>query len=82
MTAEQILREHPRAKYYGRIPSSIGETDLSPDELGMKRLSKTCAMIAAHFHTKLIDFVWKSTCYASDNYYVIQTTDGTRFIVE
>lgn len=82
MTAEQILKQHADPKYYGRIPAYIGETDMSPDNIGMKRLGR-CRMIAAHFDMSAISWIWKSTCFkAGEQYYVIQTTDGTRFVVE
>jgi len=83
VTADELLRQNPDPSYYGRLPDSVGETDLSPDQIGMRRLACVPRMIRAHFHARDIDFSWVSTCFGqSSNYYVVQTKDGTRFLIE
>lgn len=82
MIVGDILRESA-GRRCGYSPQSVGPTSLDPDGL-LERLKRIPSKITAYFRRELIASVYKSDYCRDprDEYYIIVTTDGTRFHVD
>ena len=86
MKAEDILLKHPRFRV-GYIPQSVAQSKLTLKdirEMCYRRLKKIPSKIAVYFDRSKLIAVFKSDhmSHQEDNYYLLQTVDGTIFHVE
>lgn len=86
MKSKELLNKKGLA-YTGYTPRSIAISTLTLSdiaEIGLRALERVPRKITAFFNRSKIVKVFKSDCFQDplDNYYIIQTTDGTLFIVD
>lgn len=87
MTPKDILLKHPQARV-GYLPQRVAQFKTTfrevQRELRYQQLRVIPSKICAYFDRSKLVAAFKSTCFSKpeDNYYLLQTIDGTWFIVE